>query len=443
MKTKRISFLLRTAFVLFFAVSAFSGALADESYYIDGGTKSVAATELTGNETITDGKILLTSGWYIVKSSNITYTMILKCESGDINLILADGAHLTINNSYECLYVQDGSLNIYRQSGGTGILTVASTGNHGIYAKVNVNIYGGNIHATGGSSDGSGIYAGSSVTIAGGTVNTTGNKGIDSNGSVTITGGIVSAYGTSYVGINANSFSTTAGTVTGLVRDNGNKKITLYGRTFIKDGNWNTLCLPFNATTAQLGSGVTVKELDATNTSLDDSGKLTLTFTNAYSIEACKPYIVKWPSGTNVANPYFTGDSGAPSISDAPLQEITSSDEKVKFVGQFSPFAITAENIDAILYIASGNKIGYSASARELKYCGAHFWVKPDESGGSARTIDVDFGDGETISISGVTSLTSESNDTDGTYYDLQGRRVAHPVQKGLYIVSGHKVLVK
>lgn len=316
MKTKRISILLRTAFVLLFTVSAFSGTWAAEAYIDENGeSKTLDATVLTAS-TATP----LAAGWYIVKG-NVTFNKMINC-TGDINLILADGAHLTINNSSECLYVQD-SLNIYRQSGGTGILTVASTGNHGIYAKVNVNIYGGNIHATGGSSDGSGIYAGSSVTIAGGTVNTTGNKGIDSNGSVTITGGIVSAYGTSYVGINANSFSTTAGTVTGLVRDNGNKKITLYGRTFIKDGNWNTLCLPFNATTAQLGSGVTVKELDATNTSLDDSGKLTLTFTNAYSIEACKPYLVKWPSGTNVANPYFTGDSGAPSISDARLQEIT------------------------------------------------------------------------------------------------------------------------
>lgn len=439
MKTKRISFLLRTAFVLLFAVSTFSGTWAAEAYIDEKGESMTHDAKELKDDTATP----LAAGWYIVKK-DVTFNKMINCTetNGDINLILADGAHLTINNSYECLYVQNGSLNIYRQSGGTGILTVASSGNHGIYASTNVNIYGGNIHATGGSS-GSGIYAGSSVTIAGGTVNTTGNKGIDSNGSVTITGGIVSAYGTSYVGINANSFSTTAGTVTGLVRDNGNKKITLYGRTFIKDGNWNTLCLPFNATTAQLGSGVTVKELYATNTSLDDSGKLTLTFTNAYSIEACKPYLVKWPSGTNVANPYFTGDSGAPSISSDPLQEITSSDGNVKFVGQFSPFAITADNINEILYIASGNKIGYSTTARNLKFCGAHFWVKPDESGGSARTIDVDFGDGETISISGVTSLTSESNDTDGTYYDLQGRRVAHPVQKGLYIVSGHKVLVK
>lgn len=435
MKTKRISILLRTAFVLLFTVSAFSGTWAAEAYIDENGeSKTHDATVLTAST-----ETPLAAGWYIVKG-NVTFNKMINCTSGDINLILADGAHLTINNSYECLYVQNGSLNIYRQSGGTGILTVASTDNHGIYANANVNIYGGNIHATGGGV-GSGIHVGSSVTIAGGTVNTTGNKGIDSNGSVTITGGIVSAYGTSYVGINASSFSTTAGTVTGLVRDNGNKKITLYGRTFIKDGNWNTLCLPFNATTAQLGSGVTVKELDATKTSLDANGKLTLRFKDASSIEACKPYIVKWPSGTNVNNPSFTGDSEAPSISDASLQVITSNDGNVKFVGQFSPFAITAENIDEILYIASSNKIGYSKNARELKYCGAHFWVQPNKSGSGARTIDVDFGDGETIS--GVTGLTSESNDSDGFYYDLQGRRVAQPVQKGLYIVDGHKVLVK
>ena len=436
MKTKRISFLLRTAFVLFFAVSAFSGTWAAEAYIDEKGESMTHDAKELKDDTATP----LAAGWYIVKK-DVTFNKMINCTetNGDINLILADGAHLTINNSYECLYVQNGSLNIYRQSGGTGILTVASSGNHGIYASTNVNIYGGNIQAAG-SGDYFGINAGSSVTIAGGTVSATGNKGIDS-GTVTIKGGTVSAYGSSYVGINANTFSTTAGTITALVRENTNKKITLYGRTFIKDGNWNTLCLPFNATTAQLGSSVTVKELDVTKTSLDANGKLTLRFKDASSIEACKPYIVKWPSGTNVVNPYFTGVSGAPSISDASLQVITSNDGNVKFVGQFSPFAITAENIDEILYIASSNKIGYSKNARELKYCGAHFWVQPNKSGSGARTIDVDFGDGETIS--GVTGLTSESNDSDGFYYDLQGRRVAQPVQKGLYIVDGHKVLVK
>lgn len=439
MKTKRISILLRTAFVLLFTVSAFSGTWAAEAYIDEKGESKTHDAKELKDDTATP----LAAGWYIVKK-DVTFNKMINCTSGDINLILADGAHLTINSgSSESLYVENGTLYIYPQSGGTGALTATTTSSYSIYAKNQIYICGGRISVSGNKNT-DGIFAGGSVYIKGGTVSATGNKGINATCNLHIDGGTVSAYGTSYVGINAGSSATiSGGTVTGLVRDNGNKKITLYGRTFIKDGNWNTLCLPFNATTAQLGSGVTVKELDVTKTSLDANGKLTLRFKDASSIEACKPYIVKWSSGTNVVNPYFTGVSGAPSISDASLQEITSNDGNVKFVGQFSPFAITADNINEILYIASGNKIGYSTTARNLKFCGAHFWVKPDESGGSARTIDVDFGDGETISISGVTSLTSESNDTDGTYYDLQGRRVAHPVQKGLYIVSGHKVLVK
>lgn len=75
--------------------------------------------------------------------------------------------------------------------------------------------------------------------------------------------------------------------------------VTLSGRTLYQDGDWNTLCLPFGMDATKIAAsplaGTTIKALDGDNSSLDANGKLTLQFTNATTIEAGKPYIVKWP----------------------------------------------------------------------------------------------------------------------------------------------------
>ena len=70
--------------------------------------------------------------------------------------------------------------------------------------------------------------------------------------------------------------------------------VTLQGRTLYMDGAWNTLCLPFkvdNFAGTPL-EGATVKTLASTDFS---DGTLTMNFTdNQTSIEAGKPYLVKW-----------------------------------------------------------------------------------------------------------------------------------------------------
>ncbi|MBP3776214.1 MAG: hypothetical protein IJ069_13300 [Prevotella sp.] len=76
----------------------------------------------------------------------------------------------------------------------------------------------------------------------------------------------------------------------------GTFNVTLSGRTLYKDGDWNTLCLPFNLTKEQIAASpladATIKELLPSSNLVD--GKLTLLFQTATTIEAGKPYIVKW-----------------------------------------------------------------------------------------------------------------------------------------------------
>ncbi len=88
--------------------------------------------------------------------------------------------------------------------------------------------------------------------------------------------------------------------------DGQTRNVTLSGRTIYSDGDWNTLCLPFSMDASQIASsplaGYTIKSLDGSQSNLDSNGKLTLSFNTATTIEAGRPYIVKWPVGFTINN---------------------------------------------------------------------------------------------------------------------------------------------
>ena len=209
---------------------------ADNYYYVDenGKNRIAAAKILTADETT------LAGGWYIVNSDlEINETLYF---NGSANLILADGAKLTVNseNGGGGTGIDvSGTLNIYSQSGGTGNLEATGVGGdsngygdgYGIYAGGgDVNIYGGKITAEGDK----GIYSsGGNVKIYDGTVEATGTYGdgiIASNG-VNVYGGQVNATSTYGNGINADNVNIYGGQVTAKGTDYGiysyNEKINL------------------------------------------------------------------------------------------------------------------------------------------------------------------------------------------------------------------------
>lgn len=72
-------------------------------------------------------------------------------------------------------------------------------------------------------------------------------------------------------------------------------KVRLEGRTLYQDGDWNTICLPFDVTLANSPlAGATAKTLETASL---DNGTLTLNFGNdVTTLEAGTPYIIKWSS---------------------------------------------------------------------------------------------------------------------------------------------------
>ena len=216
--------------------------------------------------------------------------------------------------------------------------------------------------------------------------------------------------------------------------------VTLQGRTLYKDGSWNTICLPFPMTaeqvTAQLAP-TALMELDTDGTydghktGLDGT-KLYLNFKNASDIRAGVPYIIKWDSGTNLANPVFRGvtmTSGIPA-------GITSQDNAVTFQGTYAPATLTAAPTN--LYLAADNGLYYpKADGFKVNAFRAYFQVP---SNSSARQFVLNFGDGETTGISLATAPSVKGGRSG--YYTIHGVKLDKlPTRKGLYIIDGQIVV--
>ena len=231
---------------------------------------------------------------------------------------------------------------------------------------------------------------------------------------------------------------------------------TLTGRTFYKDGSWNTLCLPFDLTIA--GSplaGATVKTLESSDYN-SENGTLTLNFTTGSltTLRAGTPYLVKWESGENLVNPVFSG------VTVSTIGGSHADTHYVDFVGSFSPVSLEA-NDKTVLYLGASNKLYYPSQDRTMGSCRAVFRLHngltvgdlPTPGQANARAFVLNFGSDDTTGIVEVNadadlkSASHESgisNSLQRAWYDLQGRRLTgKPTEKGIYINNGIKVVIK
>lgn len=216
------------------------------------------------------------------------------------------------------------------------------------------------------------------------------------------------------------------------------QRITLSGRTLYKNGDWNTLCLPFNLTQDEsplAGGGVEAKTLGSTSF---DNGTLMLNFNPApATIPAGTPFIIRWTSGDNIVDPVFESVTVHNELTEA-------TSERVDFVGTFSPVRIYEPDEKTKLYLGANNQIGYATTEGfRVNSNRAYFLLKnvltaDDPQSAGVRAFKVNFGDETT----GITELEQHSHLSP--WYTLDGRHVnGRPALKGLYIYKGKKVVVK
>ena len=231
---------------------------------------------------------------------------------------------------------------------------------------------------------------------------------------------------------NSLTLASTADNTAVIDENDGNTAdVTLEGVTLYKDGLWFTLCLPFDVTdfTDTPLADATVHAMDAASSNLSD-GTLTLNFvTGIGSIEAGKPYIVKWNDGTDIENPEF---KNVTIKKDAPVAVEGS---KVSFVGTYAQMASVTDANKLFLGVDGTQSALYTPAAADLGAFRAYFNV---EGASQVRQFVLNF-DGETTGI-GASLMNSER--VNNAVYNLNGQRVAQP-SKGLYIVNGRKVVIK
>ena len=217
-------------------------------------------------------------------------------------------------------------------------------------------------------------------------------------------------------------------------------KVILKDRTLVKDGNWNTLCLPFalsnfNGTPLQ---GATVMKFK-TETSKFENGTLTLNFQSANNIEAGKPYIVKWTTnGQDIFEPEFAGVT----VKNTAAMTINS-DGDVSFVGSYNPVSIGSED-KTKLYMGANNTLYYPSGAMTIGACRAYFQLNNGIVAGApangVRSIVLNFDDEAT----GIVSIAQETEIIKEGWFSLNGMKLdKQPTTKGLYIQNGRKVIVK
>ena len=209
----------------------------------------------------------------------------------------------------------------------------------------------------------------------------------------------------------------------------------------IKDGEWNTICLPFDLVLE--GSpleGATAKTL--TNAEVTDNGEYThveLTFgDDVTTLQAGVPYIIKWEaSQENIVNPTFTGV--LVKDVDEEVRTLSFADYQVQFIGYYDAFNITSEDED-IFYMTAGNELKHTGQNRTLKSCRAYFQFS--EEAQKARQFVLNFGDGN--ETTGIISTKSSPDSTNDGWYTVDGMKLGkQPKRKGVYIQNGRKVVIK
>ena len=171
----------------------------------------------------------------------------------------------------------------------------------------------------------------------------------------------------------------------------------------LKAGSWNTFVVPFGVDATKLAAlkalkGVTVKELSSASF---DAGTLTLTFADATSIEAGKPYLVKVTTDFDLSTNTFPGAI----VNKTPVPFTSSA---VDFIPTLGKTTIPAGETKEILFLASGNKLmNPTELPADMKGFRAYFQLKGDAV--NAASFNLDLGDGETTGID-ATLVNSEKH---------------------------------
>ena len=214
-------------------------------------------------------------------------------------------------------------------------------------------------------------------------------------------------------------------------------------RRTLTANEWNTICLPFAMSEAQVkaafGDDVQLADFTGWETTeydaSDNALAIDVTFSSVTAIEANHPYVIKVSSAVTE----FTVDGVDIAPEDDPAVSVGKKSKGTlgSFTGSYVPTLIDEE----CLFLNS-NKFWYSVGKTNMKGYRGYFYFQDVLAAYSASApVKMKFTLDGTTGIEDVQTFNG-SNIQDGEIYDLAGRRV-EKVEKGIYIINNKKVLVK
>lgn len=241
-----------------------------------------------------------------------------------------------------------------------------------------------------------------------------------------------------------------------LIKSNDGKKVRVKLLRKLKAGQWNTLCLPFKPTSSQIktifGEKTVVNYYYGYNNHQD--GTMTIKFKNfdltttwwdhAYFITGC-PYLIK-PEKVNADGIYDFGEVTISKQINWQFHENGNNPDKNHLKGTFAPSELRS-NEGYYTYFIQGDKIYFvplnemvpMLGFRAYLYLPVHLLTWDSSSEAMVKEFFIEYGDGTTTHI--TPEPLAPSTQMPAAVYDLQGRRLARPGAKGIYIIGNQKII--
>ena len=227
------------------------------------------------------------------------------------------------------------------------------------------------------------------------------------------------------------------------IEDWENSNVTVK-RTFYKDGDWNTLCLPFDVSAeevkAAFGSDAQLRQVDEAN-----SKDNTVAFTTATAIKAGVPYLIKFDKLAENAdqpeefNHTFEGVTLTKKVEYSVL-----ADFNIIFTGSYSAF--TPEDFlkeyntcDVVASMAAANTLKKVYAGTTIKGLRAVFGLSSSVQPQAVKVVI----DGTTTGIGDL--HVDGASVANGRVYNLNGQCVGTSLEglkAGVYIQNGKKVII-
>ncbi|OYP72234.1 hypothetical protein CIK94_10810 [Prevotella sp. P4-51] len=216
-----------------------------------------------------------------------------------------------------------------------------------------------------------------------------------------------------------------------------NVNVTLK-RTLVGDGDWNTLCVPFSLTAAQVkaafGNDVELRKLS----SIEGT---TLKFVSTDIITAGEPCLIKVAKDGSTYN--FEGVATI-AVANNKVYTFSKVSGDIQFLGIYSPMDVVTVNpagpsTGYYAFLGEGNKFFKAQAETKMKGFRAFFLVPNNVPSNALKAVI----DG---TATGIEDLVIDGVKANGRVYNLNGQYVGNSLnglQPGLYIQNGKKIVVK